>query len=208
MSDNAPGASGQEPGKVDGELRSAGDVAPEPPEGTGAADDAAGEPAGESGAIADGATKPKGESGKIEDEEGYKGTDGASPLDGERSVEPPRPMGKPRGRLRRAFAELRGTKVLGPIKDDSDQAIRHARGRQENSLRGVYGTVLLVAMCGQVAFADYFLIRYGDEMKWQLPESVVLAFFTSVVVEVIGLVLVVTTSLFPTVDKASSAESH
>lgn len=101
-----------------------------------------------------------------------------------------------RGKIRRAWQILRG-KDVEVLTADPDGAIRQARAHQDNRWRGVYALVLLIAMVGQVVFADWIFVRYLDENAFDIEPAIFIAFLTSVVVEVIGLVLVITQSLFP-----------
>lgn len=110
-----------------------------------------------------------------------------------------------RGKLKRAMQILRG-KDVEQLTSDPDRAIRQARAHQENRWRGVYALVLLVGMTGQIAFADWIFWRFLVESNFRIEPAIFVAFFASVVVEVIGLVLVVTRSLFPNTDGASGAK--
>ena len=100
-------------------------------------------------------------------------------------------------RLAVAWRVLRGREVGRRITEDPDVLIRRGRARQENRWRNIYAFVLLAGMGVQVFFADMYILRYSEERDFQVDPSVIIAFLSSVVVEVIGLVLVITQSLFP-----------
>lgn len=52
-------------------------------------------------------------------------------------------------------------------------------------------------MLFQIAFADVFFWTFAVRHDWEVSDTLIIAFLSAVVVEVIGLVLVVTQSLFP-----------
>ena len=96
-----------------------------------------------------------------------------------------------------AWRVFRGHDVGHRITEDPDAKIRRGRARQENRWRNVYAFALLAGMGVQVWFADSYMLRYSEALKFNIDPSVIIAFLSSVVVEVIGLVLVITQSLFP-----------
>ena len=100
-------------------------------------------------------------------------------------------------RISGAFRVLRGRDVGRRITEDPDVSIRRGRARQENRWRNIYAFVLLAGMGVQVWFADMYMLRYSEAKDFDVDPSVIIAFLSSVVVEVIGLVLVITQSLFP-----------
>ena len=100
-------------------------------------------------------------------------------------------------RIAGALTVLRGRDVVRRITEDPDVLIRRGRARQENRWRNIYAFVLLVGMGVQVWFADIYIMRYSEARDFNVDPSVIIAFLSSVVVEVIGLVLVITQSLFP-----------
>ena len=108
-----------------------------------------------------------------------------------------------RGRVRRSWQVFRG-KDVEQLTSDPERSIRQARAHQENRWRGVYALVLLIAMTGQIVFADWVFFRFLTENSFHIESAIFIAFFTSVVAEVIGLVLAVTRSLFPNTDGASA----
>lgn len=100
-------------------------------------------------------------------------------------------------RIAGAWGVLRGREVVRRITEDPDVLIRRGRARQENRWRNIYAFVLLVGMGVQVWFADMYIMRYSEAKDFDVEPTVIIAFLSSVVVEVIGLVLVITQSLFP-----------
>ncbi|MEC5168552.1 hypothetical protein [Glaciihabitans sp. GrIS 2.15] len=100
-------------------------------------------------------------------------------------------------RIAGALRVLTGREVGRRISEDPDVQIRRGRARQENRWRNIYAFVLLVGMGVQVWFADMYMMRYSEAKNFDVDPSVIIAFLSSVVVEVIGLVLVITQSLFP-----------
>jgi len=85
----------------------------------------------------------------------------------------------------------------------SQQAIVNSRGEQEVQLRGQYAKAAGGAVLLQIAIADYFFYRYADssEVDWNIPGPVILGWLGATVVQVIGILLVITRSLFPNKDK-------
>lgn len=108
-----------------------------------------------------------------------------------------------RGRWKYAWRLLRGQGVEDILTADPAEQIRNARAQQDNRWRGVYAIVLLIGMSTQIAFADWIFWRFLVHNKYEIDSAIFIAFFSSVVVEVIGLVFVVTKSLFPSTDKAT-----
>lgn len=102
-----------------------------------------------------------------------------------------------RNRFKRAWEIVRGRDVRQQIFADPERSIRQARAHQENRWRNIYAFVLLVGMILQVAFADWFFWTFAVENDFIIEPTIIVAFLSSVVVEVIGLVLVITQSLFP-----------
>lgn len=75
-------------------------------------------------------------------------------------------------------------------------ALEEERARIDNSLRRAYGWALFAVMSAQLVAADWFIYRLAVHNNWDISDGVVIAYLTSVVVEVIGLVTLVTTYLF------------
>lgn len=71
--------------------------------------------------------------------------------------------------------------------------------QQEQNLKheNRYATFLLGGLAAQTVFADIIFAKYASEIDWKLPETVVIGFLAAVVIELIGLVYVVTRHLFP-----------
>ena len=69
---------------------------------------------------------------------------------------------------------------------------------QDIELKKTYATTLLVAMLGQLAIADAVFIAYAwAGVHWHLTATVINVWLVGTLVEVIGVVLVVTRYLFP-----------
>ena len=68
---------------------------------------------------------------------------------------------------------------------------------QDQSLRKWYARLLLLGMAAQVIFANVIFWRYSTAAEWKMPSEVVIAWLSGTVVEIIGLVLIITRSLFP-----------
>ena len=75
---------------------------------------------------------------------------------------------------------------------------------QDIDLKKFYGYGLLFAMIGQLAVADLAFFLYASlGYHWQLPNSVINVWIAGTLVEVIGVVLVVTRYLFPRRDTSA-----
>jgi hypothetical protein len=101
------------------------------------------------------------------------------------------------GRARDSWRVLTGRDIGEQLTSDPEARIRHQRLSNENGWRNVYAFVLLCAMLWQIWTANKFFQQYSEVNDYILDSSVIIAFLSSVVVEVIGLVLVITQSLFP-----------
>ena len=65
-------------------------------------------------------------------------------------------------------------------------------------LRELYANVLLIALAAQLAVADAVFILYAWlGVDWNISQPIIGAWLGAAVVQVIGVVLVVTRSLFP-----------
>lgn len=97
--------------------------------------------------------------------------------------------------------------------DDEDQRAEHARlivaakaasvalQRQELSLRKWYAVAAGVVVLLQIGLANWFFYKYAsDGVQWVVPDSVMAAWLAAVVVQVIGVLLVITRNLFPNRD--------
>ncbi len=75
-----------------------------------------------------------------------------------------------------------------------------------NVLRKGYGWGLLAILACQIAFVDWIFYRYADEGRdWNIESSVMTAWLTATVIEVVGIAAVVVRHLFPRRDKAEDS---
>ncbi|PJE02354.1 MAG: hypothetical protein CK428_29915 [Mycobacterium sp.] len=61
----------------------------------------------------------------------------------------------------------------------------------------MYAFVLLLAMIVQVGVADYFFWRYLQAYEFKAPEQTMSVWIGAAVVQLIGLVVIITKYLFP-----------
>lgn len=83
--------------------------------------------------------------------------------------------------------------------DDLPRQHRRAKTKdveQNRKLRLTYAAVLLVIMLIQVAIADVIFYLYGTANHWNVPASVISSWLAATVIEVIGVVVVITRFLF------------
>lgn len=81
---------------------------------------------------------------------------------------------------------------------DPATRLRHRDFEQDIILKRRYANILLWAMIGQVAAADVVFILYAHfGAHWKLSGSVINVWLGATLIEVIGVVLVVTRYLFP-----------
>ena len=73
--------------------------------------------------------------------------------------------------------------------------------QQDIDLKRMYAIAVLGGLGIQTAIADYFFYRYGQGVKWQISSTVMSTWTSATVVEVVGIVLVVTRYLFPRRDQ-------
>jgi hypothetical protein len=69
-------------------------------------------------------------------------------------------------------------------------------GRTTTGLRKGYGITLLAVLGGQLLIVDWIFYKFLEGLSFKVSDTVMVTFLTSVVVEVIGLVAIVATSLF------------
>ena len=92
---------------------------------------------------------------------------------------------------------------MTPIASSDD--LEFARGRLDLTLKGRYGFWLLVMLAGQIVIADVLMFIYAWRgYHWKVPNTVMQAWLAATVVELIGIVLVVVSHLFPKPPSASS----
>jgi hypothetical protein len=75
--------------------------------------------------------------------------------------------------------------------------LARSKAEQEIGFRKMYANGALVAMGIQVLIADAAFYIYGYANGWHIPSSAIEVWLAAVVVQVIGVVLVITRSLFP-----------
>jgi hypothetical protein len=74
----------------------------------------------------------------------------------------------------------------------------NARFRQDHELREDYGRGLLVVMIAQLVAADGLMLAYAVwGVDWKIPNTVMQTWLAATVVQVIGVVYVVVSHLFP-----------
>ncbi len=84
--------------------------------------------------------------------------------------------------------------------ENFDQAMATHRLKEQRSnfnFRRIYAFVLLFAMIAQVGIADYFFWRYMQAYAFKVPEQSMSVWIGAAVVQLIGLVVIITKYLFP-----------
>lgn len=83
----------------------------------------------------------------------------------------------------------------------TDAAIARDRQRMSNKLFNGYGWVLLVILIGQLIIGDllFFLFEWRG-VHWHLDDTAISAWLGSTIVQVSGIVIIVTKHLFPNQD--------
>jgi hypothetical protein len=93
---------------------------------------------------------------------------------------------------------VRPAEVLGnPVPFGFTDDLTYREGHQRLDLRGRYANGALIGVAVQLAIADAVFIAYGFGVKWNIPTPAIATWLSATVVEVIGVVLVITRSLFP-----------
>lgn len=123
------------------------------------------------------------------------------------------PPGGGRGRNERAREEIQQALYAGyaqrihalpPTKDE----LERAHLQQDLELKKRYGKWLLWLVTGQLIVADIvFALYFIIGVHWDLPEGVIYVWLATTLVELVGVVTVVTRYLFPRRDSAG-AESE
>lgn len=102
-----------------------------------------------------------------------------------------------------------GEEVLGPTpgnpepaatlaeQDAEKGALVNQKARQELGFGKIYAYGALAAMGVQVLIADAGFYIYGYENGWHIPVSAIDVWLAATVIQVIGVVLVIARSLFP-----------
>lgn len=81
--------------------------------------------------------------------------------------------------------------------DEDSRKIDLARKEADLRLSKVVGYGALMLMAAQLTVADSAFFLYGEGNAWKIPAAVINAWLAAVVIEVIGVVLVITRYLFP-----------
>jgi hypothetical protein len=84
--------------------------------------------------------------------------------------------------------------------ENFDQAMASHRLKEQRSnfnFRRIYAFVLLTAMIAQVGVADWFFWRYMEAYQFKVPEQSMSVWIGAAVVQLIGLVVIITKYLFP-----------
>jgi len=77
--------------------------------------------------------------------------------------------------------------------------------KQELELRLPYAKAAGVFVIAQVAIADLVFMGYGKAIDWHLPTEAIVAWLSATVVQVIGILYVITRNLFPNRDARPDA---
>jgi hypothetical protein len=72
--------------------------------------------------------------------------------------------------------------------------------RNELGFGKIYAYGAMTTMAGQVLIADAAFYLYGNAKQWILPVGAIQVWLAATVVQVIGVVLVIAKSLFPSLD--------
>lgn len=96
-----------------------------------------------------------------------------------------------------------GSGTTSPARNLDDPGRRHETARAEEAELGVklqkaLAIFAIVAMGTQILIADLVFGLYGWFHLWHIPPAAIIAWLSATVIEVIGLVLVITQRLFPT----------
>lgn len=90
--------------------------------------------------------------------------------------------------------EIEPRDETGTIGDATDFDAQ--RQRQDILLKRTFAVVGLVLLVVELGLATLVFWRYGDALRWQIPDAVISAYLGATVVQVVGIVLVMTRSLF------------
>jgi hypothetical protein len=104
----------------------------------------------------------------------------------------------PKEIVREAREQQRGTGPARPTPLEELQRTQVAGERQTLRLRETYAGALLWMLAGQIAAANTGFFLYASlGVHWHVQATVMEVWLSAAVVEVIGVVLVITRSLFP-----------
>lgn len=68
--------------------------------------------------------------------------------------------------------------------------------KNQVSMRTAFGYVIIIALVLQLASVNVLFWRYGEVRNWAVPDRVMLGWFTSTIVQVVGVAYVVAEHLF------------
>jgi hypothetical protein len=102
----------------------------------------------------------------------------------------------------RSDAILKSIAGAVKAKPDDDPKLRRRNARADEAdqtvrLQKLLSRFAIAAMGGQLFLADGAFIAYGFWNDWRIPPETILGWLSATVIEVIGIVLVITRHLFP-----------
>jgi hypothetical protein len=81
--------------------------------------------------------------------------------------------------------------------DAEDRRLETARKRSDLKMVKIVGYGALTAMALQIVAADAGFYLYGHAYSWRIPSEAIIGWLTTTVVQIVGVVLVITNYLFP-----------
>lgn len=107
------------------------------------------------------------------------------------------------------IAGLRELSQSGDPAASVDDRLRHQGVILELEHRELYAKRLIWVLVGELMFTNIVFVAYAwAGMHWRVPDTVVVGFLAAVVIEVIGLVFVITRNLFPNRDGPGSSSDR
>lgn len=111
--------------------------------------------------------------------------------DGEGDAEPPEPAETPEGIAKDA-------KPLSEIPPENQQALEGAERKTRIGLKDYYGRWVLIIMAAQLVVVNaVFLALAWFGWQWRPPEGIVQVWLVGTFVQIVGIVVGITRSLFP-----------
>lgn len=101
----------------------------------------------------------------------------------------------------RALREVQPAKTLVEHEAEKRQ-LANEKARNELGYGKMYAYGAMAAMALQVLIADAAFYLYGDAEHWLVPVAAIQVWLAATVVQVIGVVLVIAKSLFPSLTSA------
>jgi hypothetical protein len=90
-----------------------------------------------------------------------------------------------------------------------DLALKGNHSKQEIALREMYAKGLFLILAIDLVFVNLLFWVYADKgAHWRVPDAVIQVWLASTVVQVVGIVAVVTRYLFPRRDKAPDSDDR